>query len=94
MYLCVRGNDFSSFYDISIGFWKCSDIVVFLGFSFINRTSWLLSYTVLMLYKLAIFCTKFSKKYNRPADKKKIYITVIAATQLIDFFLSLSDKQR
>ena len=71
MYLCVRGNDFSSFYDISIGFSKCSDIVVFLGFSFINRTSWLLSYTVLMLYKLAIFCTKFSKKYNRPADKKK-----------------------
>jgi len=28
-YLCVRGIDFASFYDFSIGFWNCSDSVVF-----------------------------------------------------------------
>jgi len=26
--ICVRGIDFSSFYDFSIGFWKCSCSVV------------------------------------------------------------------
>ena len=27
MYLCFRGIDFASFYDFSIGFWKCSYFV-------------------------------------------------------------------
>jgi hypothetical protein len=29
MYLCVRGIDFVSFYDFPIGFWNCSDSVLF-----------------------------------------------------------------
>jgi len=29
IYLCVRGIEFVSFYDISIGFWNCSASVVF-----------------------------------------------------------------
>ena len=39
MYLCVRGHvsvcwgiDLISFYDLSIGFWTCSDSVVFFFF--------------------------------------------------------------
>ena len=40
IYLCVRGIDFAPFYAISIGFWNCSDSVVFwgggLGFFFNN----------------------------------------------------------
>jgi len=34
MYLCVRGIDFVSFYGFCIGFWDCSDSVVFLVFHF------------------------------------------------------------
>jgi hypothetical protein len=29
MYLCVRAIDFTSFWDISIWFWNCSDVVLF-----------------------------------------------------------------
>jgi hypothetical protein len=36
MYLCVRGINVASFYDFSIGFWKCSDSVVFFAFRFIH----------------------------------------------------------
>jgi len=32
MYLCVRGFDFASFYDFSIGFLNCSHSVVFFSF--------------------------------------------------------------
>jgi hypothetical protein len=28
-YLCVRGIDFVSYYDFSIGVWNCSDSIVF-----------------------------------------------------------------
>jgi len=35
LYLCVMSIDFSSFYDFSIRFWKCSNIVVFSVFHFI-----------------------------------------------------------
>ena len=35
MYLCVRGIDFTSFYDCDIIFWNCSDIVVCFVFQFI-----------------------------------------------------------
>ena len=28
VYLCARGIEFVSFYDFSIGFWNCSDILV------------------------------------------------------------------
>ena len=38
MYTCVRVIDFASFCDFSIGFWNCSDNVVFLGFSFYQHT--------------------------------------------------------
>ena len=27
--MCVRAIDFASFYDLSIGFWYCSDNVIF-----------------------------------------------------------------
>ena len=33
MYFCVKGIDFVPFYDFSIGFWNCSDSVVFICFS-------------------------------------------------------------
>jgi hypothetical protein len=32
VYLCDRGANFPSFHDFYIGFWKCSDIVVFVVF--------------------------------------------------------------
>jgi hypothetical protein len=32
--LCLRGIDFASFYDFSIGIWKCSDSVVLFAFHF------------------------------------------------------------
>ena len=32
MYICVKGIDFASFYDFCIGFWNCSDSVVFCVF--------------------------------------------------------------
>ena len=53
MYVCVRGHvfvcvmggmDFASFYDLSIGFWNCGDIVCF-SFYYINIKS-----------KTAMFC--------------------------------------
>jgi len=34
MYMCVKGINFSSFYNLSIGFWNCSDNVVFFSSSF------------------------------------------------------------
>jgi len=34
MSLCVRGIDFGSFFDFSIGVWKCSDRVIFFVFHF------------------------------------------------------------
>jgi len=37
MYLCVRGVECASFYDYSIGSWKCSDSVVFFIFHFITH---------------------------------------------------------
>ena len=36
-YLC-RGIDFTSFYNVSIGFWKCSDRVVFFVFLLYYQT--------------------------------------------------------
>jgi hypothetical protein len=36
MYLCVKGIDFASFYNFSIGYWNYSDSVVFFNFSFYN----------------------------------------------------------
>ena len=30
MYMCVMDIDFASFYDFFIGFWNCSDSMVFL----------------------------------------------------------------
>ena len=36
MYLCVCGVDFTSFHDFSIGFWKCSDSVVYVVFFISN----------------------------------------------------------
>ena len=35
MYLCVRGIDLTSFSDVSIGYWSCSDSVVFFVCHFI-----------------------------------------------------------
>jgi len=34
---CVRRINFASFYDFSIGFWNCSDFVVFFIFRFIAQ---------------------------------------------------------
>ena len=34
MYLGVGGIKFASFYDFSVGLWKCPDSVVFILFSF------------------------------------------------------------
>jgi hypothetical protein len=33
--ICVSGIDFASYYDFFIGFWKCSDSVVFFLFPFL-----------------------------------------------------------
>ena len=35
MHLCIMGIDVASFLDCSIGFWNCSDSVVFLVFHFV-----------------------------------------------------------
>jgi hypothetical protein len=40
MYLCVRGTDFASFCDFSIGFWNYSDNVVFGIHEVINKELW------------------------------------------------------
>ena len=37
--MCARGIHFASVYDFSIGFWKCSDIVVFFVFHLITMQS-------------------------------------------------------
>jgi len=34
MYMHLRGIDFTSVYNLSIGIWKCSDSVVFFALSF------------------------------------------------------------
>jgi hypothetical protein len=37
MSVCVMGIDFAFFYHFSVGFWSCSDNVVFFGFHFIVK---------------------------------------------------------
>ena len=37
MYVCVSGIEFASFYDFSIRFLNCSDIMVFFVFHFITN---------------------------------------------------------
>ena len=56
MYLCVRGIDFAPFYAISIGFWNCSDSVVFffwgggLGF-----------FLIMQLFCWILYCLMFPR---------------------------------
>ena len=46
MYLCVRGINFASFYDFSIGFWKCSDSLLIFIFHFISQLTDILKFGV------------------------------------------------
>ena len=58
MYLCVRGIDFSIFYDLTIGFWNCSDSVYFsIFFSFYNDKTkhFSISFRIIIFYFLFLF---------------------------------------
>ena len=46
MYLCVGGINFASFYDFSIGFWKCSDSLLIFIFRFISQLTDILKFGV------------------------------------------------
>jgi hypothetical protein len=79
MYLCVRRIKFPSFYDLCIGFWRCSESVVFLCF--------ILLY---ILNKLIKFCKMFGIYfwYNNKVKSIQKYHTLGTSpksnTQIVD----------
>ena len=56
LYLCVRSIDFVSFYNISIGYWNCSDCVILELFRLCDigtvQTVWYCFYWILELFRL------------------------------------------
>ena len=83
--LCVRGIDFASFNDFSIGYWKCSDSVIFLVFTFNHEFEEKRNYETYVNQYTSAKCISFPKKpcrsiwqlyvkYQLPTISSRVYL--------------------
>ena len=69
MYMCVRGMTFASVCDISIGFWNCSDSVVFI-FDF--------HYICIIYCKFSNILKRYVQKYFYPFNISQFFFNIVA----------------
>jgi hypothetical protein len=70
MSLCVRSNNFVSFYDLYIGCWKCSDRMLFFVFHFISSV-----YNITSIFQYNVTITKITSGSVKESNISLIFMS-------------------